>query len=112
MENEWLKKPISERREWYYNELDRLFDYLVKKAPSIDAETMSNSRKVLEKIRRHMELDHKAGSDPNITGEEVNEYYYAIDKAYQELPRSDIDTDADVWFGKLGRAIEVLLDLK
>ncbi len=112
MDKEWLEKPISERREWYYYELDRLFDYLVKKEPLVDAETMANSRKVLKEIKRRMELDQKAGAESHITGEEVREYYYSVDKAYNELPRSDTDTDADVWFGKLGRAIEFLLDLK
>lgn len=112
MDKEWLEKPVSERREWYYHELDKLFDYLVKKEPSIDPETMSNSRRLLDEIRRHMELDRKAGSEPNVTGEEIREYYYMIEKAYKELPHVETDTDANVWFGKLGRAIEVLLDLK
>lgn len=112
MDKEWLGKPISERREWYYHELDKLFDYLVKMEPSVNPETMSNSRKILEEIRRRMELDRKAGSEPNTTGEEISEYYYAVDKAYKELPQTETDTDANVWFGKLGRAIEVLLNLK
>lgn len=110
IENEWIGKSISERREWYYKELGRLFDYLVEEESYRDAGKMLDSREALENIKNRMKIDQKAGSDTTVTGEEIKEYYQAVDLAYRELPESDRDTDE--LLSKLGRAMEIFVNLK
>ncbi|MFH5883661.1 hypothetical protein ACG2F4_05070 [Halalkalibaculum sp. DA3122] len=99
---EWVELSIEERLNWYNNELDSLFQYLVDKEPFEDHEFLESSTQTLTNIKEVMEFE--------LTTELEEDYKICVQRAYRNLPNKF--TDRSEWFDKLGRANELLISRK
>ncbi len=110
MDKEWLDRSLDERINWYNNELDSMFNFLVGKEPFEEDAVQANIIRELDEIKKKMQHDleekDKSGSQNLLTPE----YYRAIEAAYDQLPKPN--EKRQEWFDKLGRANDIIAGAK
>ncbi|MFH5833723.1 hypothetical protein [Halalkalibaculum sp. DA384] len=109
MDQEWVNKSITERVEWYNNELNSLFDYLSGKEPYEDLEMINTSSEILKNIKERMKMDITSTLAPKNDTTNTISYYQLIWDAYQLMPNNE--ESRKKWFEKLDRANEIILKI-
>lgn len=104
LQNGWVGKTISERVEWYDDEMSNLYNYLSDKKP-FSKEYYRYAATVLQNIKYRMRTDLKTVGLAGLNDTRLN-YLDAIGLAYIELEA--IGNDFRNWFESLGRANELI----
>ncbi|MDR8393957.1 hypothetical protein NC796_22575 [Aliifodinibius sp. S!AR15-10] len=110
MEKEWLNTSLDERINWYNNELDSMFNFLVGKEPFEEDAVQANIIRELNEIKKKMQFDLKEKDESSGQNLLKAEYYQAIEAAYDQLPKPN--EKRQEWFDKLGRANDIIAGAK
>lgn len=104
LSNDWYRKSISERIQWYRTQIDSLYDYLVFNEP-YGAEHLGYAATTLQNIKYNMRTDLKAATVAGLDNTKL-EYLDSVGLAYIEL--ETIGNDFRNWFEALARANKII----
>lgn len=107
-QNGWFEKSISERVEWYNDEMSNLYKYLADKK-TFKEDHYKYAAELLKNIKYRMRTDLKTVGLAGLNDTILN-YLDTIGMAYIELEA--IGNDFRNWFESLGRANELIAIVK